>query len=375
VAKARSFLRDGAFKLGVFAANCSSGTAVTKVPERWHASWENNLALAKLADAAGLDFMLPIARWRGYGGETDFEGETLETITWACALLANTRRLTVFGTVHVPLIHPILAAKQLVTADHVGSGRLGLNIVCGWNQDEFDMFCQPQLPHDERYAHGQEWWDVVSRLWTSEEPVSYAGTYVKVSEAVSRPKPWGGTRPVVMNAGSSAAGRAFAARNCDVLFTALIDYERARRDLAAIRAMAESRFGRSLAVFTSSHVVCRPTRKEAEEYYRWYAEEQTDGAAVDRLMLLQGLHAQSYPPEVFAHFRTRFAGGHGSYPVIGSPDDVAQEYARIAGLGFAGATLAMVNYLESLPYFVAEVLPRLERAGVRTSRAPDVPAA
>jgi alkanesulfonate monooxygenase SsuD/methylene tetrahydromethanopterin reductase-like flavin-dependent oxidoreductase (luciferase family) len=363
--ESRPFLRRRGFKLGVFAANCSSGTAVTKVPERWRPSWENNLALARLADEGGIDFMLPIARWRGYGGETDFQGETLETITWATGLLAHTRRLTVFGTVHVPLIHPILAAKQLVTADHVGGGRLGLNIVCGWNQDEFDMFETAQLPHDERYVHGQEWWDVVSRLWSSRAPFSYAGKYVKVKDAVGDPKPYGGTRPVVMNAGSSAAGRAFAARNCDVLFTALVDHERARRDVAAIRAQAEAEFRRAVAVFTSSHVVCRPTRREAEEYYRWYAIEQADGAAVDRLMLLQGLHAQSYPAEVFGHFRTRFAGGHGSFPIVGTPDDVADAYAKIAALGFSGATIATVNYLETLPYVIAEVLPRLARLGLR----------
>jgi alkanesulfonate monooxygenase SsuD/methylene tetrahydromethanopterin reductase-like flavin-dependent oxidoreductase (luciferase family) len=40
----------------------------------------------------------------------------------------------VFGTVHAPLIHPLIAAKQLVTADHIGQGRFGLNIVCGWNE-------------------------------------------------------------------------------------------------------------------------------------------------------------------------------------------------------------------------------------------------
>jgi len=49
------------FKLGFFAANCSGGMAVTQLAERWKASWENNLALAQLADQAGIDFMLPIA--------------------------------------------------------------------------------------------------------------------------------------------------------------------------------------------------------------------------------------------------------------------------------------------------------------------------
>ena len=86
-------------KIGLFGANCSSGRSTTKVPERWSASWPDCLTLAKLADDAGLDFMLPIARWKGYGGDTDFHGCSLETITWAVGLLSATKRMTVFGTV------------------------------------------------------------------------------------------------------------------------------------------------------------------------------------------------------------------------------------------------------------------------------------
>src|ERR1043166_6320236 len=83
-----------ALKIGVFGANCSSGRSATTVPERWSASWPDCLALARLADQAGIDFMLPIGRWKGYGGDTDFHGTTLETVTWACGLLAATRRIT-----------------------------------------------------------------------------------------------------------------------------------------------------------------------------------------------------------------------------------------------------------------------------------------
>src|SRR5260370_17990689 len=68
-----------ALKIGVFGANCSSGRSATKVPERWSASWPDCLRLARVADAAGIDFMLPIARWKGYGGETAFHGSLLET--------------------------------------------------------------------------------------------------------------------------------------------------------------------------------------------------------------------------------------------------------------------------------------------------------
>ena len=60
------------FMLGTFSSNCSSGMTVTKSPDRWVNSWDNNLKLGQMLDDAGIDFMLPIARWIGYGGETDF---------------------------------------------------------------------------------------------------------------------------------------------------------------------------------------------------------------------------------------------------------------------------------------------------------------
>src|SRR2546425_333468 len=109
-------------KLAVFGSNCSSGRAATTVSERWQNTFEENIRLAQMADAAGLEALVPIGRWKGYGGATNFEGSTFETITWACGLLAATQRLTVFGTVHVPLFPPVLAAKQIVTADHIRRG-------------------------------------------------------------------------------------------------------------------------------------------------------------------------------------------------------------------------------------------------------------
>src|SRR5713101_5714737 len=84
---------SNALKIGLFGANCSSGRAVTKVPERWSGNWQDNLRLARLADAAGIDFLLPIGRWKGYGGDTDFHGSTLETVTWAVGLLGATSRI------------------------------------------------------------------------------------------------------------------------------------------------------------------------------------------------------------------------------------------------------------------------------------------
>jgi alkanesulfonate monooxygenase SsuD/methylene tetrahydromethanopterin reductase-like flavin-dependent oxidoreductase (luciferase family) len=140
-----------ALKIGFFGANCSSARTATLVAERWLASWPDCLKLARMADEVGIDFLLPIGRWKGYGGGSDFHGTTLETVTWACGLLAATQRITVFGTIHAPLFHPLIAAKEFVTADHIGEGRFGLNIVAGWNEGEFAMFGVQQREHPDRY--------------------------------------------------------------------------------------------------------------------------------------------------------------------------------------------------------------------------------
>jgi alkanesulfonate monooxygenase SsuD/methylene tetrahydromethanopterin reductase-like flavin-dependent oxidoreductase (luciferase family) len=114
--------------------------------------------------------------------------------------------------------------------------------------------------------------------------------------------------------------------------------------------------------------VCRSTRAEAEDFHRWYADEHADWDAVDNLMTLQGLHAQSFTPEMLTMFRGRFAAGHGVCPLIGTPDDVAAEIKRFSDAGFDGMTLSFVDYVGELESFAAEVLPRLEALGVRQPR-------
>jgi FMNH2-dependent dimethyl sulfone monooxygenase len=206
-------------KIGLFAPNCSSGRAATKVPERWSGNWDDNLRLGLMAEEAGIDFLLPIGRWKGYRGETNFHGAVLETITWAGALLAKTERICVFGTVHAPLIHPVFAAKQFATIDQVSKGRFGLNMVAGWNKDEFQMFGKPQLPHDERYEYATEWVEIIRALWERQGEFDFHGTYFQLEHLYAEPKPFGHSRPIIMNAGASPAGRAFAIKTSDLLFT------------------------------------------------------------------------------------------------------------------------------------------------------------
>jgi dimethylsulfone monooxygenase len=353
------------FKLGMFGSNCSSGLAATKVPERWSGSWADNLKLARMLDDAGIEFLLPVGRWKGYGGETDPESETFETVTWATGLLTATRRITVFGTVHAPLIHPVYAAKMFVTADHASAGRFGLNVVCGWNQDEFDMFGAQQREHDDRYAYGADWLTIVNRLWTEEAPFDVDGAYFHLKHVQAHPKPYGGTRPLIMNAGASPSGKAFAIHHADDLFTRLYSLDDAVQTVRTIESQAKTA-GRAISVFTAVNVVCRPTSREAEEYYRYFAEEMADWKAVENrtgTARAHGFQSQQYADYAADHIRQ--AAGYGGYPCVGDPDRVAAELAKISAVGFAGAAIGFVNYNDEFPFFRDEVLPRLERLGLR----------
>jgi alkanesulfonate monooxygenase SsuD/methylene tetrahydromethanopterin reductase-like flavin-dependent oxidoreductase (luciferase family) len=357
-------------KIGVFGANCSSGRSATTVAERWSASWPDCLRLARLADAAGIDFMLPIARWKGYGGETDFHGHSLETITWAVGLLGATARMTVFGTVHAPLFHPLIAAKELVTADHVGEGRLGLNLVVGWNEGEFEMFGVKQREHDVRYEFAQEWLDVVKQAWDSSGEFDFEGQFLKLRRVWASPKPYGGTRPLIMNAGSSPAGQAFALRNCDAFFVATAG---SRTSLAAnAMKVAEVKgaalaLGREIDIYTVGQVICRPSQKEAQDYYQHALIDNADWGAIDGMLANRNITPQTLAPDEYAARRRYFAANAvGGYPFVGTPGHVAAELETISRAGVRGIALSFVNYLHELPYFCDEVLPRLVRLGVRT---------
>ncbi|MGW0582586.1 LLM class flavin-dependent oxidoreductase, partial [Streptomyces sp. NPDC002920] len=327
---------DNGFKLGLFAANASSGLAITTIPERWSGSWPDNVRLAVLADRLGIDFLLPVGRWIGWPGTT-FHDSVLETITWAGGLLAVTRRISVFATVHSALVPPVVAAKQLATLDQIGGGRAGLNIVAGWYQAEYEAFGLdlPGSP-DQRYAHAQEWWDVVRTLWSSAEPFDHDGEYFPGMRGLhTSPRPAAGGLPVI-NAAVSGPGREFAARNADFLLTATFDPRRGSTLVEDAKRAARAHGGRGVEVLSNAFVVCRPTRREAEEFLRHYAHDNADWPGVDTVMSGQGINTQSFTEEQIAMFRPRFAAGHGGFPLVGTPDEVAEAIGTFARAGAGG---------------------------------------
>ena len=260
------------------------------------------------------------------------------------------------------MVHPVFAAKALATVDQASHGRAGLNIVCGWSPDEFATF--GLTPVEARYDQGLEWFEILRRIHADEGPFDFDGAYYKLRNVSGRPAPVQRPRPVTLNAAFSPPGRAFAAKAADFLFTTFADIEKGRDQIADIAARAAAE-GREVGVFTTCHVVCRPTQGEAEGYYEHYAVAMEDTASVDHYMRAKEGNSTSHDPEVYRLHRKRFVGGAGTYPLVGTPAHIAAEMARMSAAGFAGTTVSFVNFERELPYFIDAVLPLLREAGLR----------
>jgi alkanesulfonate monooxygenase SsuD/methylene tetrahydromethanopterin reductase-like flavin-dependent oxidoreductase (luciferase family) len=357
---------ENALKLAIFGINLRGGVTLADVEGKAEATWDENRRWAVEADRLGLDGIVPVARWRGYGGEANLGDRSFETFTWATGLLASTARIQVFATFHVPVAHPVLAAKMVATADHVSGGRFGLNIVAGWYAQELAMFGLTQKEHDERYVVADEWTQVVKQLWTLEGEHDFHGAYFDVPAGMLEPKPLQKPYPVIMNAGTSPAGRAFAAKHSDLIFAGLTSADTAAQQVAEIKQLAREQFGRDIRVFGRGHVVCRETQREAEEYYRYVHREAADLAAARSMTGISMVESQSTDwssPEM--QLIEGNVAGFWAVRFVGSPDRIAQQMLDLHAAGVDGLALSFVNYDDGLQRLRDGILPRLVDAGVR----------
>jgi len=272
------------------------------------------------------------------------------------------------------LATPAFVAKAIATIDHVTHGRVGLNIVCGWNQDEFSVH-GVSIDPERRYDQGLEWFRIYAKILEGGPPFDWDGEFYKLRGVTTNPLTLQRPRPPIMSAGFSPKGRDFAAQAADLLFTSVSNLERAPAIVKSVQDFA-AHYGRKVAVFTTCHIVCRPTRKEAEDFYYYFAEEMADRESLAYIVQQKEATAgsdipKSERPDTNPQANTRrrgkiYAGTFpGCYTIVGTPDDVADEIIEISEAGLAGASICFLDYLAAMPYFIQEVLPRLEHAGLR----------
>lgn len=354
-------------KLGIFGINISSGLALTLAEDRHRVTWPRMIEISQLCDEYGFEANVPVARWRGYGGLSDPQATNFETYTWAAGVAQATRQCAVLTTSHVPVVHPIMAAKQAATVDHISNGRFALNIVCGWYQPELEMFGAPIREHDTRYEYAEEWIEIVKRLWSEEEEFDYEGRFFRISKGFSMPKPIQRPFPPLMNAGGSGRGRHFAAKHADMAFILPTSFEKDElfAQLESYRRLAREEYHRKLQIWTYAYVVHGDTDQEAERVRHYYAVEKGDDPCVENVIRVMGIQAQTLPPAVTDELKFHFKAGFAGIPLVGTADHIVDRLVQISEIGFDGVLLGWLDYAEGLRRWNKEIAPRLVQAGLR----------
>lgn len=358
-------LNDNAFKLCLFAFNLSGGQTISTAEGVNNPTWAENVQLAQMADEAGLEALIPVGRWIGFGGPSQYHQRSFESYTWAAGLGALTQYSMVVATGHVPATHPIVAAKQSTTIDHITGGRFGLNLVSGWFKTEMEFFGAKMLDHDGRYRQAEEWLALCKRLWQAEEAFDYKGEYFRLSNASSDPKPIQQPHPVIINAGVSPRGREFVAEFADVGFIAGESIEDMSKAARALKTLAKEKYQRDVVVLADVVLCCFDTDSEAQAYADLIGD-QGDRIACQNNMAILSAHSKGWTDEQYQRFERQFMQSYGCTQLLGSPTTVAEQIMAIHAAGVDGAAFSIMgHWVDNLRRLTTEVMPLLERAGLR----------
>ncbi len=359
---------DNRLKLGIFGFN-GQAPSNTILEELYVPSWPRILDIAAIADTAGFEAVVPFARWK-HGRSRDVVNpaamEVYDPFVWAAGIAQATTHPAVMATSHMSLVHPLIAAKQGATIDHISHGRFALNVVAGWNEPEFQMFGGTLEEHTDRYAQASEWMDVLRRLWQEDDEFDFDGRYFSIKKGESFPKPRQQPMPPIMSAGGSDQGRRFAARYADMCFTLIRSDqpEGAKADVDAYRDLAKREFGRDIQVWTVAYVIQRDTQQAAEAYQRRVLDH-ADHRANDSMLAMLGSQSKMMSKEAFEAFSNRYIAGAGGFPLVGSADVIVDRCTRLSRAGVDGVLLCWIDYVDGLTRWNRDVMPMLEQSGLR----------
>ncbi|BDB26759.1 LLM class flavin-dependent oxidoreductase [Cupriavidus sp. P-10] len=379
--------------------------------------------LAQAADAAKFDLVFLADGVGTRGDDVEFLSRTahsyqaqFEPITLLSALAAVTSRIGLVGTASTSFNEPYHIARKFASLDHISGGRAGWNLVTSSSAHEARNFNRDDhFDHADRYGRAEEFVDVVTGLWDSWEDdafvrdkaagrfydparrhvLGHKGAHFSVQGPLNVARAPQG-HPVVVQAGSSEAGKELAARSGEAVFTAQQTLDDAIAFYADLKGRLP-RYGRSaddLKILPGVFPVVGHSESEAREKFE---QLQSLIDPVVGLALVAGLSGgfdlSGYPldgpiPELpptnasksrqrlvidlarreqltIRQLYQRVAGARGHWQLVGTPAQIADELeARFLGYGADGYNIMSPLLPGGLTDFIALVLPELRRRGL-----------
>jgi FMN-dependent oxidoreductase (nitrilotriacetate monooxygenase family) len=328
------------------------------------------------------------------------------------ALAVNTSHLGLAFTSSIIQAHPFDFARKVSTLDHISKGRIGWNVVTSSLENSARNFGMDRLiEHDERYRWAQEYMDVVYKLWegswdegallkdksgayadyTKIHKINHEGERYRV-EGPHLVSPTPQRSPVIFQAGSSPAGRAFAARNAEAQFILSPTPEIAEKDISATRAIAvengrrpeDIQFFQGLTfIIGSTEDEARRKEDEIDEYISTdgflahinLGLDQETGTPLDPDLPLKDIKHEGG----FSHVAWLRQTMTGREPTVrdlakitakvrgrftGTPEQIADRLEEFQRAGVDGINVMNWTIPTSYELFIDEVMPTLRARGL-----------
>jgi len=344
-------------------------------------------------------------------------GIGFEPVTLFAALATVTEHLGFVATASTTYEDPYLLARKFASLDHITGGRAAWNLVTTESDEAAQNFSLQQHPdHAERYRRAEEFYDVVTGLWDGWEEgalvadveraifvdpqkvhrLDHNGQYYRVRGPLNVPRSPQG-RPVVVQAGSSEAGRELAGRTAEVIFTAQQSLAEAKAFYSDVKGRL-AKYGRSpadLKIMPGVQPYVARTEAQAKAKYDELQELIHPDAGLGLLSGLTGglvdlstYDSDSPLPElpvtnnnrsrqalVYEIARSRgftirelykwVAGARGHWTIVGSPKQIADQleewFTSEAADGFNIMPPVLPRDIDD---FVNLVVPELQRRGL-----------
>ncbi len=376
---------------------------------------------ARIAEAAKFDAVFLADGLVGPDNGQMASSGQLEPLLLLAALAQHTERIGLIGTASTTYSLPYTLARQFATLDHLSKGRAGWNIVTSWLPRAGENYgLQENVEHAERYRIADEFVAAVDALWRSfpggavvddaesgqfldigqVRPVNYAGTHIRTRGPLNVPgSPQG--RPVLVQAGQSETGRAFAAQWAEAIFTAHGSKESAQGFYADIKGQAKAlgRRAEDIVILPGISAAIGSTEYEARQVWEELDSLTSIEVGLGRLSARFGGHDFSGLPldrrltrddfpdpalveasrsRAMGYVETtlrdgltlrqllkRLAGARGHLAIAGTPEQVADTIEDWFRTGAADGFNVMPPVItQQLELFASEVVPILRKRGL-----------
>ncbi len=408
--------------LGAFMRPVSIHTGAWRYPGAWsdaNFNWPRLKYLAQKLEQGRFDafFMadhlavlnMPVEALRRSATVTSFDPSTLLP-----ALAAVTEHIGLIATGSTTFDAPFHVARRFAALDHLSGGRAGWNIVTTSNPDAALNFgLDDHMEHDERYRRAREFYDVVTGLWDSwaddafvrdveagvfVDParmhvLGHKGKYFSVRGPLNVARPVQGW-PVIVQAGSSEAGRQLAAETAEAVFASMSNLEDGRKLYADIKGRMP-KVGRDpehLKMLPACFVVVGDTDAEARAKRELLDSMVNYESSIASLSIALGVDASKFdpdgplpeiPPTNASHTSRARAiseaardnltvrqlalrlGGYSGLAMVGTPATIADTMEEwIETRGSDGFNIMFPFLPAGLDDFVDKVVPELQRRGL-----------